>query len=181
MSDRRLVRGLPSPFPLGEMLPGLFQDDEFAQRFTAALDTVLAPVLCTLDCFPSYLDPRLAPADFANWLATWVGVAVDENWSLRRQRDVIVAAVELYSWRGTRRGIAELVKLYVGVEPTVSDSGEVATSPTPGIPMPGTEQPWVRVCLRVSDPGSVDAKRVAAIVASVKPAHVHHIVEVAAA
>jgi phage tail-like protein len=180
-SHRALVVGLASPFPLGQMLPALLQGDDLAQRFTAALDTVLAPVHLTLDCLAAYLDPKLAPADFAAWLASWVGVVLDENWPLRRQRDVIVQAVKLYSLRGTRRGIAELVALYVGIEPEVSDSGEVAMSLQPGTAMPGSEHPWVRVRLRVPDPAGVDAKRVAAIVASVKPAHVRHEVEVLAA
>ncbi|MGH9129663.1 MAG: phage tail protein [Acidimicrobiales bacterium] len=179
--QRALVPGLASPFPLGHMLPALYQGDDFSQRFTAALDSVLAPVHCTLDCFTAYLDPKLAPADFATWLAAWVGVALDENWPLARQRDVIIRAVELYGLRGTRRGIAELVQLYVGVEPEVSDSGSVSTSVQPGVAMPGSERPWVKVCLRVADPASLDAKRVAAIVAAVKPAHVRHEVEVLAA
>lgn len=173
-SQRGLVRGLATPFPLGHMLPALYQGDDFSQRLTAALDVVLAPVHCTLDSFTAYLDPRLAPPDFASWLATWVGVALDENWPLERQRTVIIRAVELYSLRGTRKGIAELVRLYVGVEPEVTDSGGVATSIGPGIPMPGVVVPWVKVHLVVPDPASVDAKRVSAIVATVKPAHVRH-------
>ncbi|MGH9070022.1 MAG: phage tail protein, partial [Acidimicrobiales bacterium] len=146
-----------------------------------ALDQVLAPVLSTLDCFPAYLDPALAPSDFAAWLATWVGVALDENWPLERQRHVIVRAVELYSLRGTRKGIEELVALYAGVRPEVTDSGGVITSIAPGLDMPGDIAPWVKVRLVVSDPVSVDARRVGALVAAVKPAHVRHLVEVVAA
>ena len=46
------------PAPIGEQLPALYADDDFAQRFTAGLDTVLAPVFSTLDNLPAYLDPR---------------------------------------------------------------------------------------------------------------------------
>lgn len=174
MSGRGPIRGLASPFPLGRMLPGLYQGDDFSQRFTAALDEVLAPVHATLDNLAAYLDPRLAPADFAAWLATWVGVTLDENWPLERQRHVITRAVELYALRGTAEGIAQLVRLYVGVEAEVSDSGGVATSVGPGTQMPGEQSPWIRVRLVVADPASLDAKRVGAIVAAAKPAHVRH-------
>ncbi|MGW2874684.1 hypothetical protein ACWDCZ_41715, partial [Kitasatospora sp. NPDC001225] len=66
---RAAVPGLPSPHPIGELLPALFAEDDFAQRFTAGLDTVLAPVFATLDNLPAYFQPGLAPADFLDWLA----------------------------------------------------------------------------------------------------------------
>ena len=178
MSDRGLVEGLETPFPIGLMLPALMQGDDFTQRFTTALDQVISPVLSTLDCLDAYFDPSLAPSDFAAWLATWVGVALDENWPLERQREVITRAVALYSWRGTRHGIAEIVKLYVGVEPEVSDSGEIVTSPTPGATLSAGGPPTVTVSVSVADPGAVDEKRVEALVAAAKPAHVWHRVEV---
>ena len=54
-SQRQLVRGLISPFPIGHMLPAMYQGDDFSQRFTAALDEVLASIHSTLDCLPAYL------------------------------------------------------------------------------------------------------------------------------
>jgi phage tail-like protein len=95
MSTRGIVKGLPSPFPIGLMLPALFQSDDFSQRFTRGLDEVISPVFSVLDCFDAYLDPGLAPLDFLAWLATWVGVSLDENWPLERQRSLINRAVEL--------------------------------------------------------------------------------------
>ena len=43
---RGLVDGLASPHPIGALLPALYQEDEFAQRFTSGLDDVLAPAIC---------------------------------------------------------------------------------------------------------------------------------------
>ncbi|MEU3573930.1 SDR family oxidoreductase, partial [Kitasatospora sp. NPDC036755] len=67
---RAAVPGLPSPYPIGRLLPAMYADDDFAQRFTAGLDTVLAPVFATLDNLPAYFQPGLAPADFLDWLAS---------------------------------------------------------------------------------------------------------------
>ncbi|MGW2090124.1 hypothetical protein ACWCQ6_35010, partial [Streptomyces sp. NPDC001880] len=67
---RAAVPGLASRYPIGGLLPALYADDDLAQRFTAGLDTVLAPVLSTLDNLPAYFDPLLTPADFLPWLSS---------------------------------------------------------------------------------------------------------------
>jgi phage tail-like protein len=170
---------LENPTPLGSMLPGVYQDDAFAQGLTAALDAVLAPMLTTLDCFPAYLDPRTTPEDFGPWLATWVGLVIDENWPLDRQRSVLAETVDLYSWRGTRRGLRELTRIYTGVTPEITDGGGVSWSPTPGGEATGTGEPTVRVRVVVDRTEDFDADRLRAIVTMACPAHVRCTVEVA--
>ncbi|MDQ1374536.1 MAG: hypothetical protein QOJ09_1874, partial [Actinomycetota bacterium] len=85
------------------MLPALYQDDDFALRFTAGLDDVAAPALAVLDNLTAYFDPLLAPSDFLPWLAGWVGIALDENWPEARQRALVARAGELYRSRGTAK------------------------------------------------------------------------------
>jgi len=175
---RGLVLELDSPHPLGERLPALFQEDGFVQQLTSALDEVLAPVFVSLDNLPAYLDPDLAPVDFLGWLAGWVGVGLDENWPEARQRELVSRAADLYRRRGTVFALAEQIALYTGSTPEIEDSGGVASSPTPGGTMPGTGDPRLVVRVRVSDPDSVDVRRLEALVAEAKPAHVPHQVEV---
>ena len=175
---RGLIEDLDTPHPLGASLPALFQEDGFAQRFTSALDAVLAPVFCTLDNLEAYFDPRLAPRDFVVWLAAWVGLALDENWPVERQRALIAEAAQLYRWQGTAKGLAAHVALYTGSEPEIVDSGGCSWSATPGGSLPGTAEPRVTVLVRVPDPSAVDRRRLDAIVAAAKPAHVVHEIEV---
>ena len=175
---RGLIDGLDTPHPLERLLPALFQEDDFAQRLCAALDQVLAPAMSTLDCLDAYLDPALTPADFLDWLAGWVGVMLDQNWPESRRRALVARAGELYRWQGTARGIAEHVALYTGTEPEISDSGGTASSEQPGGPLPGQPTPEVVVRVRVADPASVDTRHLEAIVATAKPGHVTHRVEV---
>jgi phage tail-like protein len=170
------VPGLASPHPIGERLPAVYLEDDFTQRLTAALDGVLAPILATLDCFAGYLDPELAPADFLDWLAGWVALDLDESWTLPRRRALIRNAVDLHRWRGTRRGLAEQVRLLTGGQVEVTDSGGCASSETPGGPLPGTGPPSVVV--RVAEPEAVDRQRLHAAVAEAVPAHVLVTVEV---
>ncbi len=177
---RALIPGLESPHRLGPALPALYQEDDFAQRLLAALDEVLAPIFCTLDNLECYLDPWLAPADFVEWLAGWVGLALDENWPIERQRALVSGAAELYRWRGTVKGLAAYVALYTGSEPTIEESGGISWSSQPGSPVPGTRRPAVRVRVPVSDPSPEKQARVEAIVAAARPADVAYEVEVVA-
>jgi phage tail-like protein len=169
---RTELAGLPSPHPIGERLPAVYAEDTFVQNFTAALDEVLAPVFVTLDCFSSYLDPGLAPADFIDWLATWVALQVDEDWSQARRRELVANAVELHRWRGTCRGLAAHVRLLTGGDVQVIDSGRCAASNQPDAPLPGNPVPRVQIRVRVPDPTAVDRPLLLAAIADAVPAHV---------
>jgi phage tail-like protein len=151
----------------------LYQEDELAQRFLAAFDEVLAPVLCTLDNIDAYFDPVLAPADFLAWLGSWVGLTLDENWPPERERALVAEAAGLFRWRGTVKGLAAHLALYLGTTPEVRETGGVDWSAIPGAPVEDGD-PRLTVTVRVPDPSSVDQARVHAIIEATKPAHVPH-------
>jgi phage tail-like protein len=169
---RGLIEGLPTPRPIGAELPSVFQDDDFCQRMTGAFDEVLAPLFTTLDCLGTYLDPELAPPDFVDWLAGWVGIDIDETWSLERRRRLIQDAAVLYRTRGTAAGLAAHVRLYTGVTPDIEDSGGCTWSLTADSPMPGLPQPHLTVRIRVDEQADVRRSTINRIVAASRPAHV---------
>jgi phage tail-like protein len=175
---RSAVDDLISPHPLGERMPAVYTDDDFTQRFTQALDEVLAPVFTVLDCFPAYLDPRLAPADFVDWLAGWVALDLDESWSAPQRRELVARAVRLHRFRGTRRGLAEHVWLLTGGRVDIADSGGTSTSQQPLGPVPGSSPAHVLIRIRVADPDGVDRARITAAVRRMVPAHVATTIEV---
>ncbi|WP_326786596.1 phage tail protein [Streptomyces sp. NBC_00151] len=169
--SRAAVPGLPSQYPIGGQLPALYADDDFAQRFTAGLDTVLAPVFATLDNLPAYLDPRVAPSDFLAWLASWVGAADHPRWPVELRREAVLRAVELHRWRGTRRGLVEGLRLTLGVHAEVSGDGGAAWSSTAGTDLP--PEPPAETLVRVW-PGRearVDERRVHEVVRAMCPVH----------
>jgi phage tail-like protein len=174
---RKGVAGLGSAHPMGPTLPAIYQDDDFAQRFLDALDSVYAPILSTIDNFESYLDPRLAPDDFLAWLAGWVGISLDESWDEDRRREIVARAVDLYRMRGTAAGLAGQVEIQTGGEVEIVENGATAWSVDPGGDLPGSAEPLVVVRVRVPDPKKVDAIRLDAMVAAAKPAHVMHRIE----
>ncbi|WP_030059297.1 MULTISPECIES: phage tail protein [Streptomyces] len=174
MSSRAAVPGLPSPYPIGELLPALFADDDFAQRFTAGLDTVLAPVFATLDSLPAYFRPDLAPADFLDWLASWVAVEVDPAWPLEVRRAVVGRAVELHRWRGTRRGLAERLRLVLGAGVEIVDGGGASWSTAAGAAPPPASSGEVLVRVWPLRPGpaeELDEDRVLSVVRAGCPVH----------
>jgi phage tail-like protein len=176
---RKEIDGLPSPHPLGEQLPGVYLGDDLTMRLTAALDEVLAPVMLTLDCFAGYLDPRLAPPDFVEYLAGWVAFVVDESWGDAQRRELIARAVELHRWRGTSRGLSSHVELLTGGRVEVADSGSCTWSREPGGAVGGHSPAHVTIRVTVADPSTVD-NRMRAAIAELVPAHVRTTVEVVA-
>jgi phage tail-like protein len=176
---RAIIPGLLSPHLLGPGLPAIYQDDDFVQRMLLGLDEVIAPVYCTLDNFDAYLDPALAPEDFLEWLAGWVGMAIDQRWDEARRREAVARAVELYRMRGTAAGLAGQVQIQTGGLAEIVENGATAWSVDPGGAIPGSPEPLVVVRVTVPDPKAIDAVKLDALVAAAKPAHVLHRIEIA--
>ncbi|CAM3495951.1 phage tail protein I [Occultella aeris] len=175
---RGMIPGLVPVVPVASRLPGVYGDDEMMQLFTQALDEVLAPTFTTLDSLWTYIDPHLAPEDFLDWLADWVGVEVDDSWSVERKREIVAQAAQIHRRRGTVAGVELAVRLVTGGEVTVTDSGGTIWSRTPGADLPGRSPAELTVTVEVPDVDAVDLRRVDRVVRDVKPAHVPHVVEI---
>ena len=94
-------------------------------------------------------------------------------------RFVVAQTVELYRARGTIPGLRAHLELLTGGKVVVADSGGVGYSLTPGAELPGEDTPRlaVRVNLRAGEEEVL--RGIDELVASSKPAHVIHQVEVA--
>ena len=174
---RGAIDGIGTAVPVIEQMPAIFQEDFFTQQLTAAFDRVLAPVFSTLDCLDAYVDPTLTPFDFLEWLAGWVGLAIDEDWPLARQRTFVSEAVKVYRLRGTAAGLEAEVEIYTQGTVQVIESGGCIWSSTPNTTPPGSSPPSVFVRVAVPDPGRVSVAGLEAIVSAAKPAHVVHRIE----
>jgi phage tail-like protein len=172
---RGLTPGLQTPTPMAERLPAVLQEDPVLVAMVSGFDEVLAPAIAALDCLDAYLDPRLAPGDFLEGLAAWVGVTLDENWPLPQRRDAVAHAVELHRCRGTAWGLQWQLDLMTGGRAEVVDSGGVSWSHTPGSADGVAVAASLVVRVREMTDAEVDAVR--ALVAWAKPAHVPHSVE----
>lgn len=186
---RALIPGLENPHPMVHALPAVYQElvntkDDFLIRFVESLDEVLAPLYLVLDNVDAYLDPALTPPDFLPWLAEWVGVELDENWTEEQQRRLIGQAVEIYRWRGTIRGVRETIKAWLQLDDDailIRDSGGVTVSNVPSFEEPDSRPPTLAVRVAVTDADSVDPGRLERLVGLATPAHVAYRVEVVSA
>jgi phage tail-like protein len=159
-------------------LPGPYQEDPFTVQFIAAFDDALAPVLVTLDNLAAYVDPDLAPDDFVTFLASWVGVELDEQTGPDERRRTVRSAVAAYRRRGTADGLTQVVTHACGGNVEVSETGGARWSTTPGAELPGEPGTQVTIRVTVDDPDGVDLPRLRAVVAAATPAHVAPVIEV---
>lgn len=174
---RALDDGLASPHPLGKLLPAIYQEDGFAQRFTQGLDAVLASLLSTLDNLDGYFDPDLAPRDYVDWLAGWLAIDVDEAATVESRRELLRRMPDLYRRRGTGRGLLDHIELVFGVRPEIAESGGTWWRGSRSAP-PSPSEPRLTIRVRVERPAEFDRDALDAFVEANKPAHVPHSIEV---
>jgi len=144
-----------------QYLPAIYQEEEFLARFLMIFEEVLSPVEKVLENIELYSDPMMAPEAFLPWLACWIDLILDENWPIQKRRALIRAGVELYRWRGTRRGLREYLRIYTEVEPEIIEH----FSEEEGGPYMFT------VVIRVPAPKSVNERLVRQVINAEKPAH----------
>lgn len=102
----------------------MYAGDEFLNRFLFIFEDTLTPLMQLAGNLHYYFHPMTTPAELVEWLATWMNLVLDDSWSLEQRRKLIYSAADLYSRRGTKRGLIEYLQLYAGVEPEISEYSE---------------------------------------------------------
>jgi phage tail-like protein len=98
-----------------QFLPLLYREVDFIGRFMNVFEQAYQPAIDSLNVMWANLDPLTAPKALLPFLAYWVGWQFDAAWELPQQRRLIRRAVELYRWRGTRKGLRLYLHLYTGL------------------------------------------------------------------
>jgi phage tail-like protein len=149
-------------------------------RFVGALETVLDPIVATLDALPAYVDPRLAPADMLEVLAAWLGIELDESMDEATRRELIVQWAEATRWRGTRRGLEMALRLtFPDLPLRVDDEGGVVWTRDSSAPAAPAANRFIVYC-----DAPIPAARqavVARVIEEQKPVHVAYRLRVKAA
>jgi phage tail-like protein len=172
--SRGTVAGLGVSRPILRQLPAIYQDHLFLEQFTAGLDDVTASAHAVLDCLHAYIDPSVAPGDFVQWLGDWVGLQLDEDWSLERRRRIVAAAVEMFAKRGTVAGLRHEIQLYTDGTATIEDPGGTFTSSVPGATFDHVthhRDRTLRVTVDVADGASVNWNGLQELIRNAIPAH----------
>lgn len=98
-----------------QFLPILYREIEYIGRFLKIFEQAFQPVINSFNVMWANLDPLTAPRALLPFLAHWVAWPVDSIWNLNQQRRLIRRAIELYRWRGTRKGLRLYLHLYTGL------------------------------------------------------------------
>jgi phage tail-like protein len=160
-----------------EYLPALLRDDEFMKQFLLIFESILKPIEGTIDNIPLYFDPLITPEPLLPWLASWVDLTLASAWPEERRRELVKSAVQLYRWKGTKRGLTEYLRIYTGSVPEISEyiSGmrldqETRLGSNTKLGSSGAGHHFT-VTLELAKDSEIDTNIVKAIIDAQKPAH----------
>jgi phage tail-like protein len=169
-----------------QYLPGLYREHEFIGRFLCIFEDILQPIEGIVDNLPFYFDPGTAPESFLPWLASWIGLVLDERWPEDSRRQLIESAVELYRWRGTKHGLIKFLEVYTGVTPDIIEPGPIpptGSKDTTQKPHTAQTEPvdmkphCFTVVLNVGKTTDIDVDIIRTIIETQKPAHTAYILK----
>src|SRR5579875_137360 len=120
------ARQPPRADSLVVQLPVGMLDDDFFYRFASIFQEEASSFLDVVDNLAHIIDPAVAPPAMVRFLAGWLALpplppSLDEAY----QRRYVKEARGWRAWRGTRRGLTELLRFLTGGEVEVADSGGV--------------------------------------------------------
>jgi len=114
-----------------QYLPAVYRADsisaDFTARFLSIFDTLRARTSGKITDIARYFDPKATPAnppnvpgnDFLSWLAAWLGLSLQNNWPVKKRRELVRQAHRLFDLRGTPAGLKLMIQLYTGSEPRI--------------------------------------------------------------
>jgi phage tail-like protein len=116
-------------------LPAIFSEEPFLGRFLLAFEQVLTglPGVTghepdppegleeTIAKLADLFDPLETREDFLSWLASWAALSLRADWDAGQKRDFLSKIVPLYRRRGTKENVAELLRIYTGLSPVITE------------------------------------------------------------
>ncbi|MEF8838436.1 MAG: phage tail protein [Haloarculaceae archaeon] len=99
-------------------LPDLYREDrrgeQFLMQFLSTFESSYTGIEEEIEGeLTRYFDPQGVPSEYLDWLDGWLGLEAHEDWPESARREFLDRAPELFEKRGTRRGLADYVRLYL--------------------------------------------------------------------
>lgn len=102
--------------------PGFLPEDSpFFERYLRSFQDIWDPFQALIDRLDTLFGAFSTPPAYLLWLGAWVFAPNEEDWPEMKRRQIVAEAVELFRWRGTRRGLSRFLQLYTGVVPRIDD------------------------------------------------------------
>lgn len=100
-----------------QRLPRTYRDDTvaaaFLWRYLAMIDGVLSEMDWRAQQRDLLLDPCGAPAELLPWIASLIGLTLDQRWPEAARREVLAQAICLFRRRGTVPGLKRMLEIYL--------------------------------------------------------------------
>ena len=175
-----------------QYLPAIFSEDLFLGRFLLAFEQVLTGLQGDetqprqgleeiIADIPKLFDSEETPEEFLKWLAAWVALSLRADWRPDQQRQFLARVVPLYRRRGTKKNLAELLRIYTGLDPVIAEAEgtvfQIGVHSTIGLDtqLGGSAPHYFRVTVTMGnpDPGTLQRQHqiVTALIDLEKPAH----------
>ncbi|MBE9592207.1 MAG: phage tail protein I, partial [Proteobacteria bacterium] len=104
-------------------LPAVYQEHlgskEFLERFLSIFETVFYDLETEISQVFKHFDADTVPQEFLAWLASWLNLALEEEWPEEKKREFIQQASLLYKRKGTPDGIRKFIEIYTGKTPII--------------------------------------------------------------
>jgi phage tail-like protein len=97
-----------------QYLPEIYGSDDFTSRFLMLLESYWKPISKQIDQADAYYDPLLTPGAFIPWLASWLGLPMDNLLPIERMRLLVRNAMMLSQRRGTLAALRTYLEIYTG-------------------------------------------------------------------
>jgi phage tail-like protein len=125
-----------------ELLPAVFRQDEGEGAFLAPFLQAFEELLLgsndaeplpgqpralekQIDHIADTFDAQNTPAEFLDWLASWVALSLRADLREQQQRDFLANTAQRYRRRGTPGNLEELLKIFTLGKPHVLEDGEL--------------------------------------------------------
>jgi phage tail-like protein len=98
-------------------LPNIYRENgrsaAFLERYLSLFESVFTDVEEEIAAATRYFDPKGVPGDALSWLGGWLALSPDDTWATSDERTLVRKAPDLFKRRGTRRGLRDLLSIYL--------------------------------------------------------------------
>lgn len=111
-------------------LPATYQEDpissDFLERFLSSFETVFYEFETEIESLFRFFDPATTPKGFLPWLASWLHLALEEDWPSEVKKNLIAKATGIYKKKGTLGGLADFLEVVLGQRPIIYEDAAFA-------------------------------------------------------